>query len=224
MSDTNVVFDSYEPFLAMWCGADLEAGDLARAMETVVAQKIPVVSVAPGAVPIIWPWLENENVKIMARFYFQGKKVTDAQISDVTVKINDALRRGAHGAQVFLDVNALPGVVEQTHVIRDDLFFNKDLVVGLDILSVGPDDWDALYADLRKINASAVMFVLSKDEGKNSMFVGQVFAMLNAWSDSNKFDLHFAFGPNFMRIEQAQRLVQSVQSGLNNRLKFWVNY
>ena len=119
---------------------------------------------------------------------------------------------------------ALADLVEQTHVIRDDLFFDKDLIVGIDICDVGVSDWDDLFLDLRRINANAVMFVFTKDMGDKSDFVGRIYGMLNSWNDDNKFDLHFAFGPNFMRIEQTLRLVQTVKPQLSKQLKFWLNY
>ena len=68
-----------------------------------------------------------------------------------------------------------------------------------------------------------MLFVFTKDTGKKSDFVGRIYAMLNAWSDDNKFDLHFAFGANFMRIEQAWRLVEKVKPDLISRVKFFIN-
>ena len=224
MIEEKIIFDSFADNMALWCQADLDAGELARATEVVMSQNLPIVSVSPVAVPIIWPWLENCDVKILARFYLDGKNITESQVSDVTVRINEVLKRGAHGAQVFLDVEAVADLVEQTYVIRDDLFFNKDLVLGLDILNVGPFDWDELYANLRKINASAVMFVFTNDMGDGSMFVAQIYAMLNMWNLENKFDLHFAFGPNFMRIEQVLRMIKTMRPELISRVKVFTNF
>lgn len=224
MIDEDIVFDSFADHTAMWCRADLEAGDLARATETLIGQGLSFVSVAPVAVPVIWPWLEHHDVKILARFYIEGNEITEAKLSDLTVRINDALRRGAHGAQVFVDVGLLPELVEQTYVVRDDLFFNKDLVIGLNILDVGPFDWENLYANLRKISASAVVFVLPQDTGKDSMIVGQIFAMLNAWNSLNNFDVHLAFGLNYMRIEQILRMIKKMRPELIERTKVFMNF
>ena len=224
MIDKNVVFDALGNTGALWCGTDLDATDLADAVQFADVRNLSEISVAPGMIQTVWPWLENSHIKIMTRFFMEEKTITETQISDVTVRINTALRQGASGAQVFLGIGALGSLVDQTHVVRDDLFFNKDLSIGLDISDIGPFDWDDVFANLRKINASSVIFAFAHDTGNKSDFVGRIYAMLNAWDVQNKFGLHFAFGPNFMRIEQAQRLVQSVQPGLNNRLKFWVNY
>ena len=224
MMDESVIFDSFAEVAAMWCPADLEAGDLARATENLIGQGLSIVSVVPSAVPVIWPWLEQHDVKILARFYMEDKQIVEKQLSDLTKRINDALRRGAHGAQVFVDVESLTELVEQTYVVRDDLFFNKDLVIGLDILGVGPFDWEKLYANLRKINASAVAFVLPQDTGKDSMIVGQVFAMLNAWNVSNNFDVHLVFGQNFMRIEQVLRMIKNMRPELVERTRVFMSF
>ncbi|MBQ2017504.1 MAG: hypothetical protein II208_03205 [Alphaproteobacteria bacterium] len=224
MIDKNVILSQIGGRAALWCAADMDAGDLAQAVGVLDVQGLNMMSVAPGAVATVWPWLEEKNTKIYARFYFPDKRVSEKQVSDVTVQINNVFKHGAHGAQIFLRASALPGLVEQTHVIRDDLFFDKDLIIGLDVSDVDVDMWDSLFANLRKINASAVMFVLTKDMGDKSDFVGRIYAMLNAWTVENKFNLHFAFGPNFMRIEQALRMTHCVKPELDNRLCFWLNY
>lgn len=224
MIDKNVILNQINGQGALWCAADMEGADLARAVEVLDAQSMKAVSVSPDSVTTIWPWLEQTDVKIFARFYFPDKKISEKQVSDVTVRINNAFKHGAHGAQVFLQYAALGCLVEQTHVIRDDLFFDKDLIVGIDICDVGVSNWDDLFLDLRRINANAVMFVFTKDMGDKSDFVGRIYGMLNSWNDDNKFDLHFAFGPNFMRIEQTLRLVQAVKPQLSKQLKFWLNY
>ena len=217
------VFDLVGTHAGLWCGVDLDATDMANAVHVADVQKIPMISVAPGMVQTVWPWLENSCVKIMTRFYLEGEKISENQISDITVRINTALRQGASGAQVFLSYAALEELVEQTYIVRDDLFFNKDLAIGMDISDVGPFDWENVFENLRKINASSVIFVFARDDGNKSDFVGRIYAMLNAWGAENKFDLHFAFGPNFMRIEQAQRLVQQIRPNLVGQMCFWVN-
>ena len=153
-----------------------------------------------------------------------SKKITEDKISDVTVRINTCLRQGADGAQVFLSYDALAGLVEQTHIVRDDLFFNKDLSIGMDVGEIGPFDWVGVFENLRKINASSVIFVFTHDTGDKSDFVGRIYGMLNAWDVANKFSLQFAFGPNLLRIEQTLRLVQRVRPNLMDGLRFWVNF
>lgn len=224
MIEKNMILNQIGERVALWCAADLDAGDLARAVGVLEQRDMRFISVSSTSVETVWPWLEEKKSKIYARFYFPDKRVSEKQVSDVTVQINNAFKHGAHGAQIFLQVSALSGLVEQTHVIRDDLFFDKDLIIGLDISSVDADMWDGLFENLRKINANAVVFALTKDMGDRSDFVGRIYGMLNAWVAENNFDLHFAFGPNFMRIEQVLRLAHSVKPELDNRLCFWLNY
>ena len=224
MIDKNTVLEQIGGKCALWCGADMDAGELAQAVGVIGERNIRMVSVAQDSVATIWPWVERDNIKIMSRFYFADKKISEKQISDVTVRINNAFKHGAGGAQIFLPYAALADLVEQTYVIRDDLFFDKDLSIGVDVAEFGPYDWSDLFGQLRRLNATSVVFVFTKDAGDKSDFVGRIYGMLNAWDADNKFDLHFAFGPNFMRIEQALRLVQSVRPELVGRLKFWVNY
>lgn len=217
------IFDELKDMAGFWCPSGADAGDLARSVEFVTEKKLNVISVVPDSVPTIWPWLEDRFVKIMTRFYLPDKKVTETQISDITIRINNVFKQGAHGAQIFMPYDALADLVEQTHIIRDDLFFDKELSIGIDIGDVDVFEWEKLFEDLRKINASSVLFVFTKDTGKKSDFVGRIYAMLNAWSDNNNFDLHFAFGPKFMRIEQAWRLVECMKPGLIPRVKFFVS-
>ncbi len=223
MIELNTIFKELGYRGAVWCGANMDAGDLARVTEFIVENDVDLISVAPDAIKIIWPWIEHAGVKIMSRFYLDNKKITDNQIYDVTAQINTAFKSGATGAQVFLRYRALDMLVTQTHVIRDDLFFNRDLSIGLDLMEIDSNDWGDLFANLQKINASSVLFVLSKDLGNKSDFVGRIYGMLESWNVNNKFSLCFMFGADFMRIEQVVRLVESVRPELLDRLKFFVN-
>ena len=176
MIDKNTVFELLGGRVALWCGTDMDSVELARAVQFVTDNGISMLSVTPNAVPTVWPWLENSNVKIMTRFYLDTKNITEKQISDVTVRINSALRQGAHGAQIFLPCVALADLVEQTHIVRDDLFFNKDLSIGMDVAEIGPFDWGAVFENLRKINASSVIIAFAEDKGNKSDFVGRIYA------------------------------------------------
>ncbi len=208
---------------ALWCGGDLDSGELARVVQVAVENKTSVMSVVPASVGVVWPWLEGVAIKIFARFYFPEKKILEQHVSDITVRINVAFKQGAHGAQVFLGgCAALSELVQQTHMIRDDLFFAKDLSIGLDIAGIGPNDWNGLFADLRKINATSVVLVMTRDMGVKSDFAARVFGMLDAWSGENKFDVHFMLGQNPMRIEQVMRLVQKMRPELMAGLRFFV--
>ena len=119
---------------------------------------------------------------------------------------------------------ALNSLVEQTHVVRDDLFFNKQLSIGVDINEIDSSDWEKLFLNLQKINATELTLVLTKDMGDKSDFVGRIYGMLDSWFEDNRFGLHFVFGQNYLRMEQAFRLIKSVKPELIKNTKFFVNY
>ena len=81
-----------------------------------------------------------------------------------------------------------------------------------------------MFHQLKRINASAVCFVLTKDAGKKSDFVGRVYGMLNAWDSEFGGALHFALENRPERIDQARRLVESIRPELLSGLRFFVNY
>ena len=224
MIDVDNFFDEYKQSSALWCPASCEGAELARFADNVVAKGFSMVSVVPSAVATIWPWLESYDVKIISRVYISDKKVTEKHVSDITEVIKESFKYGAHGAQVFLPLSALSGLVDMTYCVKDDLFFDRDLIVGLNISEINPLDWNDLFGNLRKIGANALMLVFPKDTGNKSDFVGKIHAMLDAWHEDNKFDLHFMLGANVLRTEQTLRLVESMQSALIKHIKFFVGY
>ena len=224
MMPENIIFDDLSKMVAVWCGVGTGSNELARVAEFVMEKNISILSVTPESIRVIWPWLENVKTDIFARFYLSDKKISEHQISDLTVNINNAFKSGACGAQLFLPYDALDSLVEQTRVVRDDLFFNKQLSIGVDINEIDSSDWEKLFLNLQKINATVLTLILTKDMGDKSDFVGRIYGMLNSWDDNNRFSLHFVFGQNYLRMEQAFRLIKSVKPELVNGVKFFVNY
>lgn len=220
MIDRDFFFDDISENLALWCAADGADETLARAAETVVVRHMPLVSVAPDSVGRVWTWLEKMPVKIVARFYLNDKP-GDNDFSDLAVRINTAFRHGAHGAQIFVQAKNLARFVDAISLVRDDLFFNKDLSVGLDINEIGAADWDGVFGALGKIRASAIILVMTRDAGDKSDFVGRVHAMLNVWGTFGG-DVHFALGGAMVRMEQAWRLIGAMRPALAARARFFV--
>ena len=223
MIDKNIIFDDVSDNLALWCNTGTDASELARVADVVMKRKLSVVSLAPDSIKTIWPWLENVKTTMLARFYMQNKKISEQQVSDVTEKINAALKNGADGAQIFLSYAALNSLVEQTHVVRDDMFFNKHLSIALDINEIDSCDWNDLFENLQKINASSLLLILGKDTGDKSDFVGRIYGMLDCWNTENKFDLHFMLGQDFCRIEQVLRLIKTEMPQLEKQVRFFVS-
>ena len=224
MIDLNSFFSDIDGHAGIWCGADTTGTDLARMVEFITEQNVHDLSVLPDVAPIVWPWLEKNDINILGRFYLGGETVNTDVISDLTVQINQSFKHGANGAMVFVRYKNLHDMVNQVAFVRDDLFFNRELVIGLDIGDIDSDDWTDLFQDLKRINASAVCFVLTKDNGKKSDFVGRVYGMLNAWDSEFGGELYFALENRPGRIEQAHRLVESLRPELMPGLRFFVNY
>lgn len=206
---------------ALWCAADTDSTELARVASVAIEQGVGIISASPADVGILWPWLENKNIKILSRFYLTH--VTADDISNITTNINSALKRGADGAQVFVSLNNLSEFISQIYCIRDDLFFNKSVYIGVDIGDIGPFDWSGVYANAQKLRANGIVLALTSDTGDDSDFVGRIYAALNAWRPELNLDLHFILGASPMRIEQVTRLIKSIRPELMPGVRFFVN-
>ena len=219
MDSENILLTMNAPF-AIWCAAGQDATELARAAGMAIDNNVGAVSVAPGDVMTIWPWIENKHIQILPRFYLAQTDIDS--VSDLTQEINTALKSGADGAIVFVGADQLSELVNQVYLIRDDLFFNKSAFIGLNVGTVGPFEWDCIFAALEKLRADGLVLALTNDTGDASDFVGRVYAALSAWNNSN-MNLYFVLGTNRTRIEQAMRLVQSMRPELVDKIKFFVN-
>lgn len=208
------------PGAALWCGAEYDSNDLAYATSVAIEQHISDISVVPVSVPVVWPWVENKNIKIFSRFYLTGHASED--VSEITEKVNASFKQGANGAQIFLSLDDLDDFVSQLYLIRDDLFFNKSMIIGMDISEIGPFEWSHVFSMMNKVRATGLMLALTKDTGNDSDFVGRVYAALNALEYDN-LELQFMLGQNKDRMEQVYRLVKSMKPQLLPNLKFFIN-
>ena len=198
----NLVFENYDA--AIWCGAEMDATELARVASVAIENKLSTLSVTPA----------------LSRFYVND--ASEVTVSAVTQNINSAFKNGADGAQVFVAPDDVDAFVSQVYVIRDDLFFNKKLFIGMDIGEINPLDWDGVFGAIKKIRADGVTLVLAHDAGDKSDFVGRVYAAANAW-DMKNMSLQFVVGNLPKRIEQASRLFNSVRGDAAPKLKFFIN-
>lgn len=209
--------------MALWCPAKKDETDLAYYAEFAIANKLDYVSVSFDAVKTLWPWLENKNINIMPRFYLDTKFDFKNGLSKLVADINAVFKQGADGIQVFISMCDLDSLVEQLFAIRDDLFFNKELFIGLDINDIGNCNFDKLWNALVKIRANGLVLALTADKGNKSDFVGRIYGLLDSWQKNTKIKLHFVLGENLLRIEQVKRLTQSMQSDLMPDIRFFVN-
>lgn len=221
MIDAEYILEEIGGRAALWIAAGAEDTDLAGMAEYAVDRGMRAISVAPDAVATMWPWLEKTNVKIIARFYMHSKNESD--ISELTAHVNATFKQGADGAQIFMKLSELGAFVDEVHLIRDDLFFNKDLSVGLDLGALDAMEWRGVFANLRRVNATSLILALPRDAGDKSDFVGRLYGALDGWDADFKGNLHFALGQNFLRIDQAHRLVQKMCPEISERAKFFIN-
>ncbi len=221
MIDTDALLSEIKT--GAWCAGGGDAGDLARAASRIADANVPMISVAPASIAVMWPWLEKMPVKMLGRFYLETG-TDDGGISDLTRRRNAAFKQGAAGAQVFLRRADLAGFVDNLHLIRDDLFFNKYLAVGMDIGEIDMDQWATVFELMDKIRADALTLIMPDDAGDASDFVGRIYGLMTVMPADVRWQLHFALGNNFLRIEQVWRLIQKMRPRISDGVRFFVNY
>lgn len=203
--------------VGLWCPTADDGTELAKMVDMANLCGANVMSVTPGVIKIVWPWIENTKIKIMARFYFTDSKSSEEIVSKLVTEINSAFKVGASGAQVFVPYRALDTFVREMRGVRDDLFFDRRLAVGLDIGEIGDSDWNNVFDSLVNVRADSVVFVLGRDTGDKSDFVGRVYSMLNKWSDNYSGDVYWMLNDNYSRFEQVVRLIQAIRPELLKR-------
>ena len=222
MIEQNEILDDVRGNLALMCDGGCSGADLAAVAGVAITNKLRAVSVLPTVVSQIWPWIENTNIKIITRFYVNGK-IDDNFMSDFSSQVIASFRDGADGAMVFLHMRDVDRFVSELSYVRDDLFFNKILAIGIDICEIDASDWDGLFKLLRSVRADALTLFLSRDDGDKSDFVGRVYAMLTANMADWRGCVYFVPGNNIMRIDQFHRLTQQLRPNMAPTMMFFVN-
>ena len=222
MIEQNEIFNEVQDNLGLWCADSCSGADLAAATGVAITNKLRAVSVLPDAVPELWPWLEDTNIKIITRFVVDGG-IDDSFMSGFVPRISAAFRDGADGAIVFIKFRDLSRFASELMYVRDDLFFNKTLSIGLDINEIEHTDWDVVFKIMQSLQADSLTITLSYDDGDKSDFVGRVYAMLNANMGEWHGALQFVLGEDIARIDQVYRLIQQLRFNMVPNLLFWIN-
>ena len=223
MIDINEIFVDCDKRLALWCDGVDDTNDLAGMADYIMQSGIDMISVPPEIVYNIWAYLERMNVKIFTRFVFEhGVKDTDACVYDLAQNITNVCKRGASGVQIFVEMRDLETFTEKISVVRDDLFFQHDLCVAMDIQDIDVHNWQNIFEKLRNLHAKALVLTLKEDMKNRSDFVGRVYGMLQNWNMDG--ELHFILNNNFDRMDQVIRLVESEKPELTERLRFFLDY
>lgn len=206
--------------ISLWVPDGSDGADLAGAAEFITDMKIPAVSVAPNEIKVVWPWLEKLNLKLMTRFNVAN--INEHTMSELAVDIKTAFKNGADAAQIIVKLSDLERFVDSFVSVRADLFFNKDLCIGLDIFDVWPLDWERVFESLKKIQASALLLILSHEDKEKSDFTGRIYAALSAWNANPDMELHVLLNESYTRAEQVYRLACAGCPDL--KLKCFVSY
>lgn len=223
MIEANEIFSDSDARVALWCGGAEDSNDLAVLADSIIENKVPLISVPSNIVSVLWTYLEKNNVKILARYYFEPiNKNIDKDVSVLSENIVNVYKRGADGVQIFLKMRDFERFIDMLFVIRDDLFFGHDLCIMMDIQDIDVNNWDMVFQKLRDVRASVLGISLDEDMGNRSDFIGRIYGMLQKWDFDG--DLHFVLKNNFDRIDQAIRLVESVRPELSEKIRFFLEY
>lgn len=225
MMSFDYVFDDIADKQAIWIpDADTDSSDLAGFADSVLDMGVSYVSMPCAATSEMWPWVEENHIKIFNRFEFamaDDADVFDA-VSNLATNVTGAFKSGAVGAQIFVHVKDIADFCGAIKPVRQDLFFDKHFSVAVDIDEMRGGTWSAVFDALRDIRPDAILITAKGDLfDANSNFVGIVFDMLNNWNIDS--DLHMWFGKNMLRISQALRLCQKIQPDLVSNMRIFVN-
>lgn len=215
MIDTEVLFNEMGNAIGISVPAGLDDGDLVHVAEMVIERAITTISAQPESVGALWTWLEDKPVKIIARFD------ADCDMSKLSMDINAVFKKGADGAQLSIPRGKFDRVINDMLAVRDDLFFNKDLQVRVNLNDVEPNGWSDLFSLVDKIRATALVFDVRKK--KRDDFVGRVYALLESVPRDLGSDLYFVLENDYEKMEQAARLFDKMRPDFNGRLKFFVS-
>lgn len=222
MIDNETFLEEISNVTALWCAPSDDGADLARDAARAVEYNMPLVSAVPEDVPMLWTWLEKTDVRIYSRFYLAAHDAADvAAVSGLAARITTAFKHGARGAQVFLPVSDLDDFAAQIGPVRDDLFFNHDFAIGMDISDIDSDQWGHVFDVMTKLRVNALTLALARDGGRRCDFAGRVYAAMSA-AENISCDLHFVLGARPIRMEQAARLVRAMRPQCAEHMRIFV--
>jgi hypothetical protein len=215
-------FDDVSCARAIWIDApDDDATDLAKIADAAIENGVQIISAPMSETEKLWPWLESSDIKIFNRFDFMADKNSVDGMSGLAVTVMSAFRNGAAGAQIFVSRKNIKDFIEMILPIRNDLFFNHKLIVGLNLDDAQGPYWAATFDEIKKIEPDAVLLTAQGDVfDAKSDFVGRVYDMLMNW-DLN-CDLHIMFGKNMFRVCQTLRLAQKIRPNLVEKMHVFV--
>ena len=225
MMKSENIFDNIESMVAWWIDdGTWDVNDLAQIADAAIEQAVPFVSMPCDLVRTFWPWVESKNIKIMARFDFMGDENHDfdVAVSDLATKVTTTFRQGADGVQIFVPYSQIADFMNAIKIIRNDLFFDKYVSIGIDIDEKQDIDWQYVFDALGAIKPNAVLLVGHEQKfNPSSDFAGRVFDMLQKWN--LKSDLHLMFDKNMLRVSQVLRLTEKMRPELMKNMRVFID-
>ena len=163
MIKTDVLFDSIDDISCAWVPNGTDVPELARISDLVIAKNMQYLSLPVGAVDTVWPWVEQNSVKILTRVNFANDATGDVAMSQLATNIMDAFRHGASGVQVFVHYDDITEFVDMMLPMRDDLFFERYLSVAMNIKEVPNNKWPEVFALLDKMRPNSILIIADGD-------------------------------------------------------------
>ncbi len=223
MIEMDDIFSDSDKRVAIWTEAVSDTNDLAMMCEHVVANNVSLISVPPEAISDVWAYLEKKRVKILTHYQVGSiSKSIDSDMYELGAKITSACKNGANGVQLFVKMRDFEGFLGGLRVVRDDLFFGRDLCIAMDVEDLDINNLDFIFQRLCDIRADSFVLTLNEDAGNRSDFVGRVYALLQQFNFEG--ELHFILGNNFDRIDQVIRLTECMRPELSEKLRFFLDY
>ncbi len=205
--------DISKNLFAMRADANLDGAALAGLAAAAIENKVPMISVEAFDVATIWTWLEKTDVKIVSRLEIGNRKL---DIECLSEQINDSFRNGAHGVQLDLALDDLAEFCGEVSPIRDDLFFNKGLIICLDLNEVNSCDPENIFKNLKTVRADTIMF-----RGMDENFVGRVYALVESIQGDFNMNVYFEL-IDTERMDLAYRLFEKMRPEILPSLRFFV--
>ena len=221
MIEANDIFFDSDSRIALWCDDMGDTNEIAGLANDIIENKISLISVPSIAVSPVWTYLEKSNVKIFTRHILETvNKNFDNDVSKLSEQIMADYKNGADGIQIFVKMRDFERFVDLLIMIRDDLFFEHELCLVMDVKDMCIENIDLIFEKLSAVRANAFGICLSEDMGVRSDFIGRIYGMLERWNFNG--DLHFILGNNFERIDQTIRLIESMKPELSERVRFFI--
>ena len=223
MMSQDYVFDDIADMRALWIPDSVaDASDLAGVADMVLGTGVSCVSMPCAATKRMWPWVENNHIKIFNRFVFASDKDVIDAVSVLATSVTAAFKAGALGGQVFVRAKDICAFCDAIKPVRQDLFFDKHFSVAIDIDEMRGQSWSAVFDALQEVRPDSILITARGDLfDANSDFLGLVFDMLNNWNLDS--DLHVWTGKNMLRVSQVLRLCQKIKPDLVQNMHIFID-